>query len=126
MICGVCKLTDGCCYTSMPPQVKCTITGSFHLYDDVCDCSADRMAKETEETATVAGIALPAETEYVFEGWLSTEIANAITACTSCLVCGDSIPISCYESSPKICNTCKKTIKFIKERFKEEIDNYEL
>lgn len=36
--CGSCDKTDGMCYTSNPPQVKCTITGRFHFYDDICDC----------------------------------------------------------------------------------------
>lgn len=36
--CGGCDKTDGMCYTSSPPQVKCIITGRFHFYDDVCDC----------------------------------------------------------------------------------------
>lgn len=35
--CGGCDKTDGMCYTSNPPQVKCIITGKFHYYDDVCD-----------------------------------------------------------------------------------------
>lgn len=36
--CGGCKYTDGLCYTSNPPKVKCTITGDFHYYDDECNC----------------------------------------------------------------------------------------
>ena len=39
MTCGTCKYTDRLFYTSMPPQVKCDITGKFHYYDDECDCS---------------------------------------------------------------------------------------
>lgn len=35
--CGNCDKTDGLCYTSDPPQVKCTITGEFHYYDDECN-----------------------------------------------------------------------------------------
>ena len=37
--CGSCSCTDGNCYTSNPPKVKCTITGKFHFYDDICDCT---------------------------------------------------------------------------------------
>lgn len=36
--CGGCDKTDGTCCISNPPKVKCTITGKFHFYDDVCDC----------------------------------------------------------------------------------------
>ena len=40
MKCGNCDKTDGLCYTSNPPQVKCTITGKFHYYGDECDAFA--------------------------------------------------------------------------------------
>lgn len=36
MRCGGCNKTDGLCYTSLPPKVKCTVTGEYHLYDDEC------------------------------------------------------------------------------------------
>lgn len=36
--CGGCDKTDGLCYASNPPKVKCTITGHYHFCDDVCDC----------------------------------------------------------------------------------------
>ena len=48
MNCGSCHYTDGCCYTSLPPQVKCTITNKFHYYDDICDCEAARAAREAD------------------------------------------------------------------------------
>lgn len=35
--CGSCPHTDGNCYTSSPPQVKCTLTDKFHYYNDDCD-----------------------------------------------------------------------------------------
>lgn len=34
--CGNCDKTDGLCYTSLPPKVKCTVTGEYHLYGDKC------------------------------------------------------------------------------------------
>ena len=34
--CGYCDYIDGYVYTSLPPQVKCTITGEFHGYADLC------------------------------------------------------------------------------------------
>lgn len=37
MICQFCEHTDGCEYTSIPPQIKCTITNKFHYYNDECD-----------------------------------------------------------------------------------------
>lgn len=37
--CGVCDKTDGICYTSNPPKVRCTITGEFHLHSDICSVS---------------------------------------------------------------------------------------
>ena len=41
--CGGCKFTDGLCYTSNPPQCKCTITGEFHYYDDTCNVPDDKL-----------------------------------------------------------------------------------
>jgi hypothetical protein len=43
--------------------------------------------------------------------------------CTSCLVCGESIPVSMWENHVKICEDCKKAIKFIKEKFKEDLND---
>lgn len=37
MKCGNCDKTDGRCYLSDPPKVKCTITDQFHFYDDECN-----------------------------------------------------------------------------------------
>ena len=37
MKCGKCDKTDGLRYTSLPPKVKCTVTGKLHNYDDDCD-----------------------------------------------------------------------------------------
>lgn len=36
MRCRDCDKTDGLCYASLPPKVKCTVTGEYHLYDDEC------------------------------------------------------------------------------------------
>lgn len=36
MYCGNCDKTDGLCYASLPPKVKCTVTGEYHLYSDEC------------------------------------------------------------------------------------------
>ena len=36
--CQFCPFTDGAIYTSLPAQVKCTLTDEFHLCDDThCD-----------------------------------------------------------------------------------------
>jgi len=42
--CGGCDKTDGVCYTSNPPKVKCTVTGNFHFYGDTCDCMSYQIA----------------------------------------------------------------------------------
>ncbi len=42
-LCGQCNKTDGICYTSNPPKVKCTVTGEFHLYDDQCNIKPPRI-----------------------------------------------------------------------------------
>ena len=55
--CGNCDKTDGLVYTSNPPMRKCTITGKFHLYNDVCDApqtNADRIRAMSDEK--IAGV----------------------------------------------------------------------
>lgn len=50
--CGNCDKTDGLVYTSNPPMRKCTITGKFHFYNDVCDApqtNADRIRAMSDE-----------------------------------------------------------------------------
>lgn len=39
--CGSCDKTDGLCYASLPPKVKCTITGEYRLYDDTCNVKSN-------------------------------------------------------------------------------------
>lgn len=145
MNCGSCLLTDGCCYTSMPPKVKCTITNEYHLYGDECNCDEARISKEVEleqfkekfinqpicaETlnsgdlvSSIVGNGEPVA--YEFTGWQTGTLATEAiaVACTSCLVCGADIILSWYEGGPKICSDCQKAIKFIKERFKEELND---
>lgn len=44
LYCGNCDKTDGLCYTSLPPKVKCTITGEYHLYSDKCTVKQQSIA----------------------------------------------------------------------------------
>lgn len=116
MKCGSCPHTDNVIYTSMPPQVKCGITGRFHYYEDECDCAV------SDDTAVIR-VAEPSEEELEkFRDMLNDQSFIGTLApveyCTSCLICGDSIPVSVWESHVKICEDCKKAIMFIKERFK--------
>jgi hypothetical protein len=141
--CGSCFYTDGCCYTTNPPKVKCVITNEFHLYGDECDCEEARNKREAEEadgyikysgdklvtpdpTYGSVGVTWDGKepTDYtLFTAALATPIA---VACTPCLCCGESITLDWYSGGPKICENCQKAIKFIKERFKEELINYEV
>ena len=134
MNCGSCSYTDGCCYTSMPPQVKCTITGEFHYYDDECNCEEARLQ------SAFKNIEVRVEPSPAYESsiLINSDSPNNATSnadlimmptfeyCTYCLVCGTEIPVSMFEGGSKICDDCKKTIKFIKEKFKEELENYEV
>ena len=59
------------------------------------------------------------------EAWKIT--APIEYGCTPCLVCGEPVGIHVmFDNRSKICPTCQKAIKFIKEKFKEEIMNYEV
>lgn len=37
--CGSCNKTDGLCYYTNPPKVKCMLSGKFRNYDDTCEYS---------------------------------------------------------------------------------------
>jgi hypothetical protein len=173
MICGSCPYTDGMCYTSLPPKVRCDITGEYHYYDDECNCidvkeqriEARNRIKEllnrpgalmavnydsdkapaisiTGEEAALAYdslIKLPTYDEA--DGMISVipntpidfssdawKLAAPVEyGATPCLVCGEAVGINTmFDNRSKVCKYCQKTIKFIKERFKEELDNYEV
>ena len=178
MTCGSCKHTDGLCYASLPPKVKCNITGKYHYYSDECDCKEDMIASKAEtienlkELLNKPGALMMAvnydsdkapavaitgeEAALAYESLLNLPLyseadsttkitvdpkvttfdrdidAWKITAaaeygCTPCLVCGESVGIrQMSDTKPKICPSCKKAIKFIKEKFKEELRNYEV
>lgn len=49
MICGACDKTDGLCYTSLPPKVKCTLTGKYHSYHDECSVEVNMEQKPLSE-----------------------------------------------------------------------------
>jgi hypothetical protein len=52
-------------------------------------------------------------------------VAPVYMYATSCLVCETEVPVSSLGGGPRICTACSKAIKFIKERFKEELDKYD-
>ena len=104
MRCGNCDKTDGLCYTSNPPKVKCTVTGKFHEYGDECD-----VFTSIAPTYTL--------------------IAPTYTLATNCIVCGESVPLSYEEElslthgrhvSSKICDKCKTAIRYVRDNFTGE------
>lgn len=153
MNCGSCPFNDGYCYTSLPPKVKCTITNEYHYYGDECNCEEARTQKEAVmdyfdqklsepimpvnyADVSVPNIVLTAEDTADFKGLLdpslyadtlqgTTDVAVCV-GCTPCLVCGDDVILNWLNGGPKICPTCQKAIKFVKEKFKKELDDYEV
>ena len=94
MTCGKCDLTDGLCYTSNPPQVKCTVTGEFHTYDHECDAVS---------TATI----IPAK------------YCISCLICDDTIELYD-YPAP---NAPKICDKCKAAIMSIREKLEKENEN---
>lgn len=85
MKCGFCSYTDGLCYTSDPPQVKCTIDGEFHKYG--ADCTA-----------------FPSVPIIMIEPTIESE----------CLICGEGVPTGdAYR--PAICEKCKAAVMKVRE-----------
>ena len=152
MTCGSCQFTDTLLYCSMPPKVKCKITNEYRCYDDECNCEDARAQKEAVESYLAQKLSEPiiqidytdvsddvstlitAEEADGFKGLLNQalyadpvpESLDIAVGCTRCLVCGADVILSWSDGEPKICPTCQKAIKFIKEKFKKELDEYEV
>ena len=164
MKCGSCLYTDGCCYTSLPPKVKCNITGEFRYYDDSCNCEDIKASKAAEFDKFRELISKPGslmavnydsdrtpsvsitgeEADVAYKSLLKLPLygevdeasqddtdfwkSNAISAVgsTSCLICGEDIMVNMWDSYVKICPTCRRAVKFIKEKFKKELESYEM
>lgn len=143
MRCGNCVYTDGCVYTSLPPQVKCIITGEFHYYNDECNCKDIRDSKAAELEHIQKMISEPivarditglpnitwdgqVDSEYLFPGVTRLDnSADVIIGSTRCLICGDDIYLAPMDPGYQVCTTCQKAIKFIKEKFKTELEHFE-
>ena len=140
MTCGSCNYTSGDCYYSMPPKVRCIVTGEYHLYSDECNCTdtvASRtraaelgyLAKRLNEPGALAAISIERDKAPVVETKVDPSICQEdiekyLTApiCaheTGCLICDTAMQY--LGVGPLICNDCRKVINFIKEKFKEEL-----
>ena len=142
MTCGSCNLTSGECYCSMPPKVRCIVTGEYHLYSDECTCAdtiahrnraaeLEYLAKRLNEPGALT--AMPIEydkasnAEFKIDHPVCQEdIEKYLTVPiyayeARCLICDKGIPVQYPCGGPFICKDCKKVISFIKEKFKEEL-----
>ena len=50
----------------------------------------------------------------VLNGYIESEYG------ASCLICGKTVKVHWYDSSPKICGECKEAIAWAKEQMKEK------
>lgn len=135
MTCGMCPFTDGMCYTSDPPKRKCTITGEFHYYDYECNCEYSRLLKEKEKSGESLIERFPdsairlnvddiAASEYKFPDIVTEYICEPITTFgTPCLICGETVFIDIWGSGPKVCDSCKEAVKFVKDKLMEKKDD---
>lgn len=144
MTCGLCSFTDTLCYCSMPPQVKCTITNEFHCYDDECNCEEAMTSRKAElehikdrlsdsiplavvNSLNTPSISFSGENTAVSD--IHFDSVNTATSwgATPCLVCGEDVQLEgWWIGGPKICPSCQKAIKFIKEKFSKELEEYEI
>lgn len=107
MKCGNCDKTDGLCYTSLPPKVKCTVTGKFHECGDECDCITDDVCSSD-----------------IKEGkrfWPASVAKISIT--TYCIVCDAPVELTPEEGlrlerghhiGSKVCDKCKQAIMHVR------------
>lgn len=141
MICGSCPYTDGLVYTSMPPKVKCIITGDFHEYAENCNCENARKVKENldryaEAKSEPRPSSDPMSADLTISSGaemapikavelVSTGIASIFGSqgCselgTPCLICGKSVVLDFVGSGHKICEECKQAVLHVKELLKK-------
>jgi hypothetical protein len=122
----------------MPPKVKCIFTGEYHFYNDECNCEeGDFKARKIEELEHLkkmiseplgVAVSVPDHLQYDNFSVNNTAAINAMscTICVKCAICGDEIPMSWYGGGTYVCEECKKAIKFLKEKFKLELEEYEV
>lgn len=135
MTCGMCPFTDGMCYTSNPPKRKCDITGEFHYYDDECNCEYSRLLKEKEKSGesligrfpeSISNLNMDsiAASEFEFPGTVTEFICEPITTLgVPCIICGETVSIDIYGMGPKVCDSCKEAIQFVKDKLMEKKDD---
>lgn len=144
MTCGKCLYTDGLVYTSLPPKVKCILTGEFHEYADLCDCEYARKVKESLDrctkakgeprlyssdfigndldTSSAAEIAMTKAVEPVFTGITNTfDPLCQLEVSTPCLICGEPVDLGFVFGAPKICEECKKAVLYAKVLYAKEL-----
>lgn len=54
--CGNCDKTDGMCYTSNPPQLRCKVTGEYHTYDHECDVEENMGKQDKPRICEMLGV----------------------------------------------------------------------
>jgi hypothetical protein len=100
----------------------------------MCDCEDARILKEAEVPSIYEAAHGPVpvinQQELLLDGntitaSLMTNIAP-IGICTSCLVCGEDIPVALCENHIRICRECRKAIMLMKDKFKEELETYDI
>lgn len=93
MKCGFCNYTDGLCYDSNPPQVKCAITGKHRFYGSDCDALLECVLREAE----------------------------TVSVSTPCLICGEDVPCDIH-CTGKICDECKEAVMYVRKELNKNIE----
>jgi hypothetical protein len=129
-------------------MVKCILTNEFHYYDDECNCEEARV-KLSQDTFDIekalhepikaysndlAARQFICDSKAVHEGTMLVSdpfcdvsfSTDAVVGATDCLICSEAVSLHIFEHGPRICEGCKKAIKFIRERFREELETHEM
>ena len=69
MNCGFCEHTDNVIYYSLPPKIKCNVTGEYHLPSDECNI----------EIRTIVDVG-----EWIKHGWPNQ-------CCYECSICHEEV-----------------------------------
>jgi hypothetical protein len=93
---------------------------------DGLNAPAAAVISNSDETAASNFIRVSANavdaSQLEYETWRYKDAV--VFGSTPCIVCGTGINVhSPYDSTQKICSDCKKAVLYIRNKFKEEIEN---
>jgi hypothetical protein len=121
MVCGNCRFVCGANYTQDITQVKCSLTDEWHDLNFGCNCEAARQAELLKQASwqnfvdmSYSNTCGPADKSG------TASCTPDATFCTRCIICDHEFHLN---AGVMVCESCKRAVQFIKEKFKETLSD---